>query len=56
MPKPDYVSITIRRITYDLLYEQYNSRRDDLFLRGINSFTAYLVYLAQLGLKLEGKT
>ena len=42
MPKVGYKSITIKESTYDRMFEDYTEQKDELKLKGVNTFSAYV--------------
>ena len=42
MPKAGFKSITVSETVYDKFHEVYQNSKDDLTMKGVNSFTGYV--------------
>ena len=51
MAKPGFKSITVAECVYDKFYSVYDSQKDELKIKGVNSFSAYIVYSLEQALK-----
>ena len=47
MPKPGFKSITISEAVYDKFNQTYQKNRDELTMKGVNSFAGYVTYLLE---------
>jgi len=47
MPKAGFKSITVSEGVYDRFHEVYQSSKDDLAMKGINSFSGYVTYMLE---------
>ena len=47
MPKPGFKSITISEAVYDKFDQTYQKNRDELTMKGVNSFAGYVTYLLE---------
>ena len=47
MPKPGFKSITISEAVYDKFNQVYQKNKDDLTMKGVNSFAGYVTYLLE---------
>jgi len=47
MPKPGFKSITISEVVYDKFNQVYQKNRDELTMKGVNSFAGYVTYLLE---------
>ena len=47
MPKAGFKSITVSENVYDRFYEVYDKSRDDLAMRGVNSFSGYVTHMLE---------
>jgi len=45
MPKPGFKSITISEVVYDKFNQTYLKNKDELTMKGVNSFAGYDTYL-----------
>jgi len=42
MPKAGFKSITVAETIYDKFHGRYEKKKQELFMKGINSFSAYI--------------
>ena len=47
MPKPGFKSITISEAVYDKFNQVYQKNKDELTMKGVNSFAGYVTYLLE---------
>ena len=47
MPKPGFKSITISEVVYDKFNQIYHKNKDELTMKGVNSFAGYVTYLLE---------
>ena len=47
MPKPGFKSITVSETVYEKFHEIYQQNKDDLSMKGVNSFSGYVTYLLE---------
>ena len=47
MPKPGFKSITVSEIVYDKFYDVYQKSKDDLVMKGVNSFSGYVTFMLE---------
>ena len=47
MPKPGFKSITISEAVYDKFNQTYQNNKDELTMKGVNSFAGYVTYLLE---------
>ena len=47
MPKPGFKSITISEAVYDKFNQTYQKNKDELTMKGVNSFAGYVTYLLE---------
>ena len=47
MPKPGFKSITISEAVYDKFNQAYQKNKDELTMKGVNSFAGYVTYLLE---------
>ena len=47
MPKPGFKSITISETVYEKFYSVYEKSKDNLTMKGINSFAGYITYMLE---------
>jgi len=47
MPKPGFKSITISQTVYDKFYDVYKKNKDNLNMKGVNSFAGYITYMLE---------
>ena len=47
MPKPGFKSITISEVVYDKFNQVYQKNKDELTMKGVNSFAGYVTYLLE---------
>ena len=47
MPKPGFKSITISETVYEKFFEVYKKNKDNLTMKGVNSFAGYVTYLLE---------
>ena len=47
MPKPGFKSITISEVVYDKFNQTYQKNKDELTMKGVNSFAGYVTYLLE---------
>ena len=47
MPKPGFKSITISEAVYDKFNQVYQKNKDDLTMKGVNSFSGYVTYMLE---------
>ncbi len=47
MPKPGFKSITVSESVYDKFYDVYEKSKDELSMKGVNSFAGYITYMLE---------
>ena len=47
MPKPGFKSITVSETVYDKFYEVYQKSKNDLVMKGVNSFSGYVTFMLE---------
>ena len=47
MPKAGFKSITVSETVYDKFQEVYQGSKDDLAMKGVNSFSGYVTYMLE---------
>ena len=47
MPKPGFKSITISETVYAKFYDVYKKNKDNLTMKGVNSFAGYITYMLE---------
>ena len=47
MPKPGFKSITISQTVYEKFYDVYKKNKDNLNMKGVNSFAGYITYMLE---------
>jgi len=47
MPKAGFKSITVSDGVYDNFYEVYQKSKDDLVMKGVNSFSGYVTFMLE---------
>ena len=47
MPKPGFKSNTISQTVYDKFYDVYKKNKDNLNMKGVNSFAGYITYMLE---------
>ena len=47
MPKTGFKSFTISEVVYDKFNQVYQKNKDDLTMKGVNSFAGYVTYLLE---------
>ena len=47
MPKPGFKSITVSETVYDKFFEVYKKNKDNLTMKGVNSFAGYITYMLE---------
>ena len=47
MPKPGFKSITISQTVYHKFYDDYKKNKDNLNMKGVNSFAGYITYMLE---------
>ena len=47
MPKPGFKSITISETVYEKFYNVYEKSKENLTMKGINSFAGYITYMLE---------
>ena len=47
MPKAGFKSITVSETVYDNFHEVYQKSKDDLVMKGVNSFSGYVTYMLE---------
>jgi hypothetical protein len=47
MPKPGFKSITISETVYDKFFDVYQKSKNELTMKGVNSFAGYVTYLRE---------
>ena len=47
MPKAGFKSITVSESVYDKFHEVYQKNKDDLAMKGVNSFAGYVTYMLE---------
>ena len=47
MPKPGFKSLTLSEAVYDKFNQTYQKNKDELTLKGVNSFSGYVTYLLE---------
>ncbi len=47
MPKPGFKSITVSESVYDKFYDVYVKNKDELSMKGVNSFAGYITYMLE---------
>ena len=51
MPKPGFKTITISEAVYDKFNHAYQKNKDELTMKGVNSFAGYVTYLLEDAMK-----
>lgn len=44
MPKPGFKSITVAESVYDKFFDVFESNKEELAMKGVNSFAGYITY------------
>ena len=47
MPKPGFKSITVSEQVYEKFYDVYNENKEELTMKGVNSFSGYVTYMLE---------
>ena len=47
MPKAGFKSITVSETVYDKFHDIYQKSKDDLTMKGVNSFSGYVTYMLE---------
>ena len=47
MPKVGFKSITVSETVYDKFHDIYQKSKDDLTMKGVNSFSGYVTYMLE---------
>ena len=47
LPKAGFKSITVSETVYDKFQEVYQKSKDDLAMKGVNSFSGYVTYMLE---------
>ena len=47
MPKEGFKSITVSEIVYDKFFDVYQKSKNELLLKGVNSFSGYITYMLE---------
>ena len=47
MPKPGFKSITVSEQVYEKFYDVYNKNKEELTMKGVNSFSGYVTYMLE---------
>lgn len=47
MPKAGFKSITVSESVYDKFFDVYQKNREDLLMKGVNSFSGYVTYMLE---------
>ena len=47
MPKPGFKSITISEVVYDKFNQTFQKNKDELAMKGVNSFAGYVTYMLE---------
>jgi len=47
LPKAGFKSITVSESVYDKFHEVYQKNKDDLAMKGVNSFAGYVTYMLE---------
>lgn len=47
MPKPGFKSITVSEQIYEKFYDVYNKNKEQLTMKGVNSFAGYVTYMLE---------
>lgn len=47
MPKEGFKSITVSETVYDKFYDVYQKHKDELVMKGVNSFAGYITYMLE---------
>ena len=47
MPKPGFKTITVSEAVYDKFNQAYQKNKDELTMKGVNSFAGYVTYLLE---------
>jgi hypothetical protein len=47
LPKAGFKSITVSETVYDKFHEIYQKSKDDLTMKGVNSFAGYVTYMLE---------
>ena len=47
MPKEGFKSITVSENVYDKFHQVYEKSKDDLSMKGVNSFSGYVTYMLE---------
>ncbi|MFB5611519.1 MAG: hypothetical protein ACE5R3_07790 [Nitrosopumilaceae archaeon] len=47
MPKEGFKSITVSETVYDKFFDVYQKNKEDLVMKGVNSFSGYVTYMLE---------
>ena len=47
MPKEGFKSITVSEIVYNKFFDVYQKNKQDLLMKGVNSFSGYVTYMLE---------
>ena len=47
MPKDGFKSITVSETVYDKFFDVYQKSKEDLLMKGVNSFSGYITYMLE---------
>ena len=47
MPKEGFKSITVSEIVYNKFFDVYQKNKEDLLMKGVNSFSGYITYMLE---------
>ena len=47
MPKPGFKTVTLSEAVYDKFNQTYQKNKDELTMKGVNSFAGYVTYLLE---------
>ncbi len=47
MPKEGFKSITVSEIVYNKFFDVYQKNKEDLLMKGVNSFSGYVTYMLE---------
>jgi len=47
LPKEGFKSITVSEIVYDKFFDVYQKNKQDLVMKGVNSFSGYVTYMLE---------
>ena len=47
LPKEGFKSITVSEIVYNKFFDVYQKKKDELLMKGVNSFSGYITYMLE---------